>query len=136
MVERTIQSVESKLRTPRSAFEERTSSNVQLSSCILAWRVMHAANIISLCKVGKDGKVAFQRLRARKMHPDMVESGERVHFQTLDYKKMGSAEILWKDGVVVGIHMHTGEKLVATSDGIYHAKSIRRKTGDQRWSVE
>ena len=136
MVERTIQSVEGQLRTLRSAFEDRTGSKVKLSSCIFPWMVIHAANLISLYEIGKDGKVPFQRLRGRKMHPDMVEFGECVHFQPLDYKSMGSAEIRWKDGVFVGIRMHTGEKLVATSDGIYKARSIRRKIEDQRWSVE
>ena len=97
--------------------------------------MIHAANL-SLYEVGKDGKAQFQRLRVRKMHPDMAELGGRVRFQPLDYNSMGSAEIRWKDGVVVGIRMHTSEKHVATSDGIYKVRSIRRKTKDQRWSVE
>ena len=83
MVERRIQSVEGQVRTLRSAFEARTNSKMPTSSCLYAWMVIHAGNILNLCEVGRDGKVPFQRLRGRKMHSEMVEFGERVLYQPL-----------------------------------------------------
>ena len=76
MIERRIQSVEGQVRTLRSAFEARTGAKLPTSSCLFAWMGTHAGNIINLCEVGKDGKVPFQRLRGRKMHPELVEFGE------------------------------------------------------------
>lgn len=80
--------------------------------------VTHARNIINLCEVGKDGEVPSQRLRGRKMHPEMGEFGETVLFQPLDHKNLGSAQLRWQEGVFVGIRMHTGEEIVATPEGI------------------
>ena len=62
--------------------------------------IFHAVNILNLCEVGKDGKVPFQQLRVRRMHADMVKFGERVLYQPLDYKNLGSAQPRWFDGVL------------------------------------
>ena len=132
MIERRIQTIESQIRTLRSAFEARTGSKLPTSSCLFAWMIIHAGSIINLCEVGKDGKVPFQRLRGRRMHTDMVEFGERVLYQPLDYKNLGSAQPRWSDGVFVGIRMHTGEKLIATSEGVCKTRSIRRRIESER----
>ena len=88
--------------------------------------ITHAGNIINLCEVGKDGKVPFQRLRGRKMHPELVELGERILVQPLDHKSLGSAQLRWQEGVFVGIRMHTGEKIATTPGGVCKNRSIRR----------
>ena len=136
MTERNIQSIEGQIRTLRSAFEARTQSKLPTSSCLSAWLIVHAGNILNLCELGKDGKVTFQRLRGRRMHADRVESGERVMFQPLDHKNLGSAQPRWHDAVFVGIRMHTGEKLIATTEGVCKTRSIRRKTEDERWNAD
>ena len=70
------------------------------------------------------------------MHTDMVEFGERVLYQPLDYKNIGSAQPRWSDGVFVGIRVHTGEKLIATSEGVCKTRSIRRRIESERWDPE
>ena len=130
--ERNVQTIEGQIRTLRSAFEARTGAKLATSSCLFAWSVAHAGNLITLHEVGKDGKVPFQRLRGRKMHPELIEFGERVMFQPLDHKSLGSAQPRWSEGVFVGIQMHTGEKLVATENGVCKTRSIRRRGGIQR----
>ena len=133
MVERRIQSIEGQVRTLRCAFEARTNSKLPTSSCLFAWLVVHAGNILNLHEVGKDGKVPFQRLRGRRMHPELVEFGERVLYQPLTYKALGSAQPRWAEGVFVGIRMHTGEKLVATTEGVCKTRSIKRRIESERW---
>lgn len=133
VVERRVQSVEGQVRTLRSAFEARTNSKMPTSSCLYAWMVIHAGDILNLFEVGKDGKVPFQRLRGRKKHSELVEFGERVLYQPLTYKTLGSAQPRWYEGVSVGIRMQTGEKLVATSEGVCKTRSIRRRLETERW---
>ena len=116
MVERRIQTVEGQVRTLRSAFEARTNSKMPTSSCLYAWMVINASNILHLFEVGRDGKVQFQRLRGRKMHSEMVEFGQRVFYQPLTYKALGSAQPRWNEVVFVGVRIQIGEKLVATSE--------------------
>lgn len=69
------------------------------------------------------------------MHVDLVEFGERVLYQPLDHKSLGSAQTRWADGVFVGIRMNTGEKLIATTEGVRKARSIRRRAGPERWNA-
>lgn len=68
------------------------------------------------------------------MHVDMVESGERIMYQPLDYKDLGSAQPRWPEGAFICIRMHTGEKLVATSEGICKTGSTRRRA--ERWKAD
>ena len=70
------------------------------------------------------------------MHPELVEFGERVMFQPLDHKNLGSAQTRWAEGVFVGIKLNTGEKLVATEEGVCKSRSIRRRVETERWSAE
>ena len=76
--ERRIQTIEGQVRTMRSALESRLGAKVPTGSCLFAWLVIHAGNLITLHETGRDGRVPFQRLRGRKIHPDLLEFGERV----------------------------------------------------------
>ena len=134
--ERRIQTIEGQVRTLRSAFESRIGAKVPTGSCLFAWLVIHAGNLITLYETGRDGRVPFQRLRGRKMHPDLLEFGERVMFQPLDYKQLGSAQPKWEEGVFVGIKMNTSEKLVATPDGVCKTRSIKRRRESERWDAD
>ena len=59
---------------------------------LFSWLVMHAANLINLYEVGKDGRVPYQRLRGRKLHPEMIEFGECVHYLPLNKLEIGKAK--------------------------------------------
>ena len=64
------------------------------------------------------------------MHVDLVEFRERVLYQPLNHKS--SAQTRWADGVFVGIRMNTGEKLIATTEAVCKARSIRRRAEPER----
>ena len=134
--ERRIQTIEGQIRTLRNAFESRTGSQLPTSNPLFAWLVVHAGAIIALFETERDGRVPFQRLRGRKMHPEMIESGERIMYQPLDHKQLGSAMPRWEEGVYVGLRMHTGEKLVATTNSVCKARSIKRSIESERWDAE
>ena len=85
-IERTIQSIEAQIRTMRQAFESRISRKLRTDGPKFAWLAIYAANLINLYEVGHDGKVSYQRLRGRKMHTELVEFGEHVHFMPLNQK--------------------------------------------------
>ena len=70
------------------------------------------------------------------MHPELIEFGERILFQPLDHKRLGSAQPRLEDGVFVGIRMHTGEKLVATAKRECKTRSIRRRSESERWDAD
>ena len=135
-VERSIQSVQGQIRTLRSALESRIGVRVDPMSPIFAWLVIHAANLMNLCEIGRDGRVPYQRLRGRKLHPELVEFGECVFYQPLKHLDLGKAEARWHSGVFLGIKINTGERVISTADGIIKVRSIRRKLESERWNSE
>ena len=133
-VERTIQTVQGQIRTLRSALEARIGTKIKPTSPVFAWMVIHASTIITLCEVSKDGRVPYQRLRGRRMQPELVEFGESVFCQPLKHLDMGKAEARWMPGVFLGIKLGSGEKVVATEDGIIKVRSIKRRLESERWN--
>ena len=106
------------------------------NSPAFAWMVSHAANIITMCEIGKDGRVPYQRLRGRKMQPDLVEYAESIMCLPLKHLEIGKAEPRWVPGVFLGMKMNSGEKIVATEQGIIKVRSIRRRLEAERRNVE
>ena len=56
---------------------------------MLPWLIEHAGNILNIFEMHEDGKVPYQRLRGRKMHPPLIEFGEAIQFMLLDIAKQG-----------------------------------------------
>ena len=67
------------------------------------------------------------------MHAEMIEFGERIWYQPLRHKSLGSAQPRWREGVFVEMCMHTGEELTATPEGVCKARSVRRRVGSEMW---
>ena len=86
-----------------------------------------------MCEIGKDGRVPYQRLRGRKLHPELIEFGKCVYCLPLNHLEIGKAEARWKDGVFLGIRLESGEKLVGTPEREFRVRSLRRKLESERW---
>ena len=136
LVERSVQTIQGQIRTMRSALEGRIGAKVNPVSPAFAWMCIHAANIINMCEIGKDGRVPYQRLRGRKMHTDLVEFGECICYQPLKHLELGKAEARWSSGIYLGFKINSGEKIVATESGIIKVRSIRRKLEAERWNID
>ena len=117
LLERTIQTVEGQVRTMRGALESRLNRRLVPGGVLFSWLVMHAANLINLYEVGKDGRVPYQRFRGRKLHPEMIEFGECVHYLPLNHLEMGKAEPRWKDGIFLGVRLESSERQIGTPEG-------------------
>ena len=132
LVEGTIQTVQGQIRTMSSALEARLGVKVTPSSPAIAGLIIHAGNIITLCEVGKDGRVPYQRLRGRKMQPELAEYGESIMCLPLKHLELGKAEARWIPGVFIGMKLSPGEKLEATESGIIKVRSVRRRLEAER----
>ena len=74
-IERTIQTVEGQDRPLRCPFETGVNRKQTPGGALIARLVIHAANSINLHEMGRDGNTPYQRLRGRKLHPDLIELG-------------------------------------------------------------
>ena len=92
LIERASQTVEGQVRTMRCAIEARINRRLTPGGALFSWLVIHAANLINLYEGGKNGRVPYQRLRGRKLHPDLIEFGECVHYLPLNHLDLGKAE--------------------------------------------
>ena len=63
LIERTIQTVEGQVRTLRCAFEAKLNRKLTPRGALFSWLVIHAANLINLYEIGRDGKTPYQQLR-------------------------------------------------------------------------
>ena len=72
-IERAIQDVEGQCRTMRSALEERVKERITLNSPVTPWLIRHAAYLITRCRVGPNGRTAFQVMKGRKSNAKLAE---------------------------------------------------------------
>ena len=70
------------------------------------------------------------------MQPELVEYGESIMCLPLKHLDLGKAEARWIPGVFIGMKLNSGEKLVATEQGIIKVRTIRRRLEAERWSLE
>ena len=68
------------------AWETRCKRKIEETHNILPWLIMYAAMLENICKVGEDGKTAYERRRGKKFKRDTTEFGESIW-----YLKPGSA---------------------------------------------
>ena len=87
-----MKTVQGLIRTMRSALEARLGIKIAPSGPAFAWMVSHAANIITMCEIDTNGRVPYQRLRGRKMQPDLVEYAESIMCLPLKHLENGKAE--------------------------------------------
>lgn len=132
LVERTIQTVEGQVRTMRGALESRLNRRLVPGGVLFSCLVMHAAALINSYEEGKCGRVPYQRLRGRKLHPKMIEFGECVHDLPLNHLEIAKAEPSWKDGIFLGVRLESGERLIGTPEGVFIVRSMRRKLESDR----
>ena len=100
------------------------------------WMVKHAADILSRCNRGKDGRTPRERLRGRRMGPKQCGFGERVMYLVPKTKGKYKADSRVKEGIWLGIKEKSGESIIGTARGVVKARTIRRRPEGERWSWE
>ena len=54
------------LRTLKSCLESQIGHKIPVRHPLVAWMVRHAANLITWCSKGHDGRTGYQRVKARE----------------------------------------------------------------------
>ena len=85
VAEKAVQDVTRQTRKYNIALETRLGKPIHARSVVFKWLVRHAADTISRCSVGHDGKVPLQRLNHKMPKPITIEFGEQVWAKTPGY---------------------------------------------------
>jgi hypothetical protein len=98
-------------------------------------KVEFSAVVLNRLEVGHDGKTSYQRLKGKRVAMPGVEFGESVIWKP-DSRggALGKLSSAWKLGIYVGVRSKSGEFIVADSDGIWKARSLRRRPFEDRWA--
>lgn len=133
VAERAVQAVSEHARVLRSALQNRLGVALGCKHPVIAWLVEHAASCISRYHVGFDGKTAYERVKGKKFHQEIVEFGEKVMYRK--GKSTGNKlDCKWEEGIYLGICWRTGGAKVGRADGVLVAHALRRVPIENRWN--
>ena len=96
--ERAVQSIEGLTRTLKMALERKINQKIPCSHPLVTWLVEHVADVMNKYNVGKDGRTAYERMRGKKYHGDMIEFGRRVLHMSPGKHQGGSMKERWSEG--------------------------------------
>ena len=133
MVESGVRTMGSQIRTLRSALEEHYGE-IGSDHFIIAWMVEHAAFLVSIMGLGRDGKEPYRLLKGKYWSTLLYEFGEGIQCKPLA-KDKGIYKMDHKlySGIFVGVNRKTGEYLIGTENGIQKARDVYRRAQHERW---
>jgi len=134
--ERAVQSIVGLVRTLKNALENRTGLKFTCDHSVIPWLVEHASDIYNKFHVGGDGKTSYERWKGKPWCKDTLEFGELVHYKFPKKSSRGKLDDRWSEGIFVGYKWRTGEAMIAVTNGITKAGTIRRTSINRRWDAE
>jgi hypothetical protein len=95
VVERAIQTVEGLTRTLKMSLERKIKKSIPSKHPIMTWLVEHVADLLNKYSVGKDGRTAYERIRGKRYHGEMIEFGRRIFHMSPGKPQGGSMSERW-----------------------------------------
>ena len=136
-IERGVMTVKEQLKVMKSALEARWKRKIIDQENVMTWMADYAGMLLNRREVAKDGKTAYERLKGKRGFVPGVEFGEKVMWKKpAGSKNVQALDSLWDVGVFVGLKTLSGEFIVATKNGIHMARTVRRKTEEERWNIK
>ena len=83
----------------------------------MPWLVHHAAFLLNICKVGEDGRTAYETRKGKRFLRLLPEIGECIWYlrpQSLGKEKLDTR---WENGVFAGVREESGELFVLIEKG-------------------
>ena len=103
------------VRVIRRGLEQRLELRLSGKHPVTAWLVERAADFLSKCQVGDDGKTGYERWKGKLLHGEEIEFGEKIHYR--ENIKQGQAEQVGNSlarGSLLGSLRRTGKAFVGT----------------------
>lgn len=76
--ESAIRRLECQLRTSKIATERTLGIVMDVQSPFVSWIVDYAADVLTKCSVGEDGRIPYERIKQKKYHGEMIDFGSMV----------------------------------------------------------
>ena len=103
----------------------------------MAWLPEYAGFRLSRFQVAADGKTAYERLKGKSYHRELVDYGEQVMFMLVFHGgKLSKLDTKCSFGRFCGIRPRTDEMYIMTPDGILKTRSVLRLPEPDRWKQD
>ena len=141
-VEAAVKQLTGILRTNKLDLEKRINKEVPLSHPLMTWLVEYSAWMITVRVVGKDGLVAYQRIRKRPFHKRLLPYGELVNVHLPsdgpDRAQRGALDARAVEGIMLGYSTvsHAYKVWLPHLQKVKPMRAISRLPLSQRWSAE
>ena len=130
--ENTVRRVEEQVRTMKLAIEEALNFTLDVHHPTFAWLVEHAADILTKCSVGKDGRTPYERIKGKRYHGAMLAFGSMVRVTIQGKLQGGLMKERWGLGVWLGKRWTIDEHIVSLSNGkVVRARDVRPMPDDE-----
>ena len=104
--------LESQVRTLKLATERNVGVIMDVHTPIFAWLVEHSADVLTKCSVGSDGRTAYERIKQKKYHGEMVEFASMVLVKLQGKLRGGIMKERWIPGLWLGKRWATDDHVV------------------------
>ena len=125
-------------RTVRSCIESQLGYRIPVRHALTAWMIRHAANLVTWCAKGHDGRTAYQRVREREFRTRLMTFGEMCRFKNRPNEPLSSVDggHRWHAGVFIGIDRRTGQYMLYSNDEVKLARTVVRVPELEKWDKE
>ena len=124
LVENALMLLRGVIRTTKCHVESCTQEEPREDSPILPWLVEHAGSILSRCQKGRDGRTPLEPF------------GEKVLARPISSEPLNRMNPRYKFGVWLGVRDNGAECFVATAEGVFRAREVRRADHQDWWEKE
>ena len=136
IVERAVQTVEGQIRVMKLALEGRLGHRVDAEANVVTFVVEYASYLINRLEVGRDGKTAYERTKGKSASVLGLEFGEKLLWRKKAQAKLDKINSRWDFGIFAGVRARSGEFWVATKNGVFKARAVRRIPAGDQWSYD
>ena len=124
-------------RVLKEQMEDKMQGVLDAEDDIMQWLVRWAAMMMNRCRVGPDGKTAFEKVRrGRKCRVEIIRFGEKVWYKVLKPTGKGSMDSAWEEGIWMGHNNKSNEVVIGTAEGVVAAYAIKRMEAAGQWDAE
>ena len=139
-IEKAVQEVEGMIRTLLHFIERKCGRKLSTKCPARIWLMEHTGQIISRMKMGKDGKVPYERVRGKKPSAMIIPILERILYKPSTTKAAEKARVKtdyrFEFGIYLGIVPNSNESWIGTPNGVITARSVRRVSEAEKWKIE
>ena len=100
--ESAIRRLECQVRTLKVATEKNLGVVMDVHKPVFSWIVEYAADVLTKCSVGEDGRTPYERIKQKKYHGKMVEFASMVMVKLQGKLQGGLMRDRWIPGFWLG----------------------------------